>query len=110
MDAFMPIGTTASRSNRSSCSTPTTFVASEPVKIGSYIPDLEDQEPMRRLFLLISLKKLGRLIDAFAQVGELIETGPSHIHVTLASWLNSELSQAIKEVVNGAKAAVSQQA
>ncbi|MCJ1458286.1 hypothetical protein MMC28_008657 [Mycoblastus sanguinarius] len=108
IDTFNPTVTTAGSCNRSSCSTPTVFVASEPVKIGTYIPDHEDQEPMRRLFLLISLKKLGRLIDTFAQVGESLDAGPSQLHVTLASWLNSELSQAVKEVEDATEAAVSQ--
>ena len=108
MDPFATTGTTASRSHRSSCSTSTAFVASEPIKIGNYIPDQEDQEPMRRLFLLISLKKLGRLIEIFAQVGDPDDVGPSHIRVVLASWLNSELSQTIKVVGKGAKAVVGQ--
>ncbi len=100
-------GTPAIRSSRGSCSsTPTVFITPEPIKLGNYIPDQEDQEPLQRLFLLINLKKLKQLIDAFAQVAELVDAGPSHLHTTLASWLNSELGQAVKEVGSGAKAAV----
>ena len=61
---------------------------------------------MQRLFLLINLQKVKQLIDAFAQVAELVDVGPSHLHTTLASWLHLELGQAVKEVGNGAKAAV----
>ena len=63
---------------------------------------------MQRLFLLINLKKLKQLIDAFAQVAVLDDERPSHLHTTLASWLNLELGQAFKEVGDGAKAAVGQ--
>ena len=101
MDPFAEMEATASRSHWSSCSTPTALVASEPIKIGNYIPDLEDQEPMRRLFLLISLKKLGRLVEIFAQVGDPVDAGPGHIRGMLASWLDSELSQTIKLVGKG---------
>ena len=98
----------SSSSGRGSCSssTPTTFIAPEPVRLGNYIPDQEDQEHMQRLFLLINLQKVKQLIDAFAQVAELVDAGPNNLHTTLASWLNSELGQAVKEVGNGAKAAV----
>ena len=110
MDMFASsTSTPASWSSRGSCSsTPTTFIAPEPVRLGNYIPDQEDQEHMQRLFLLINLQKVKQLIDAFAQVAELVDVGPSHLHTTLASWLNSELSQAVKEVGSGAKAAVGQ--
>lgn len=91
------------------CSTPTAFIASKPIKIGSYVPDQEDQEPMRRLLLLINLKKLGRLIEIFAQVRDPVEAGPSQIRGILASWLNSQLHQTIRAVGKGAKAAVGQQ-
>ncbi|KAL8714645.1 MAG: hypothetical protein Q9220_001594 [cf. Caloplaca sp. 1 TL-2023] len=100
--------TSANPSRRSSCSTSSAFIASEPVKIGSYIPDQEDQEPMRRLFLLISLKKLGRLIEAFSQVEDR-DPGSTELRKVLVAWMNSELSQAIKVVGKGAKAAVGQQ-
>lgn len=108
MDPFVETETTASRSHRSSCSTSTVSVSSEPIKIGNYIPDLEDQEPMRRLFLLISLKKLGRLMEIFSQVGDPVDVGTGHIRGMLASWLNSELSQTIKAVGKGPRAAVGQ--
>ena len=100
--------TRAGRSHRSSCSTPPAFVALEPIKIGNYVPDLEDQEPMRRLFLLMSLKKLGRLIEIFAQVGDPVSVGPGHIGGMLASWLSSELSQTIKLVGKGPRSALGQ--
>ena len=108
MDIFASsTGTPASWSSRGSCpSTPTTFIAPEPVRLGNYIPDQEDQEHMQRLFLLINLQKVKQLIDVFAQVAELIDVGPSHLHTTLASWLHLELGQAVKEMGNGAKAAV----
>ena len=100
-------GTPASWSSRGSCSaTPTTFIAPEPVRLGNYIPDQADQEHMQRLFLLINLQKVKQLIDAFALLAEAVDVGPSHLHTTLASWLNLELGQAVKEVGNGAKAAV----
>ncbi len=64
---------------------------------------------MRRVFLLISLKKLGRLIETFAQVGDPVDGGPGHLRNILASWSNSELSQAIKVVGKGAKSSIGQQ-
>lgn len=108
MDTFASsTGNPTSRSSRSSCfSTPTTFIAPEPVRLGYYIPDQEDQEPMQRLFLLINLKKLQQLINAFTQVAESVDAKPSHLHTTLASWLNSELGHAIKKIGNGIEAAV----
>ncbi|KAL8951979.1 MAG: hypothetical protein Q9222_002071 [Ikaeria aurantiellina] len=106
-DSFATSATTTP-SRRSSCSTSSAFVASEPVKIGSYIPDQEDQEPMRRLFLLISLKKLGRLIETFGQVQD-HDPGSTELRKVLVAWMNSELTQAIKVVGKGAKAAVGQQ-
>ena len=109
MQPFAATGRTASRSHPGFCSSSTAFVASEPIKIGNYIPDQEDQEPMRRLFLLISLKKLGRLIELFAQVGDPVDIGPSHVRGVLASWLSSELSQTVKVVGKGAKTTVGQQ-
>ena len=112
MDSFASssTGTPASWSSQGSySSTPTTFIAPEPVRLGNYIPDQEDQEHMQRLFLLINLQKVKQLIDTFAQVAELVDVGPSHLHNTLASWLNSELGQAVKEVGNGAKAAIGRQ-
>ena len=111
MDSFASssTGAPASWSSRGSySSTPTTFIAPEPVRLGNYIPDQEDQEHMQRLFLLINLQKVKQLIDAFAQVAELVDVGPSHLHNTLASWLNLELGQAVKEVGNGAKGAAGQ--
>ncbi|KAK0506861.1 hypothetical protein JMJ35_010715 [Cladonia borealis] len=115
MDPFASSSSTGtpagwSSSGRGSCSssTPTTFIAPEPVRLGNYIPDQEDQEHMQRLFLLINLQKVKQLIDAFAQVAELVDAGPNNLHTTLASWLNSELGQAVKEVGNGAKSAVGQ--
>lgn len=110
MDKFASsTGTSVTWPSRGSCSsTPTTFIAPEPVRLGNYIPDQEDQEHMQRLFLLINLQKVKQLIDAFAQVAELVDVGPSHLHTTLASWLNSELGQAVKEVGSGAKTAVDQ--
>lgn len=104
-----PISNGKTASNQSSCSASSAFGVGEPVKIGNYIPDQEDQEPMRQLLLLINLKKLGKLIDAFSRVKEPADLEPSHYHITLSSWLNSELSQAIKEVVNGANVEESQQ-
>ncbi len=103
MDPFTVNASTASKSHRSSCSTPTAFVASEPIKIGNYLPDQEDQESIRRMYLLIRLKKLGRLIETFAQVEDPGGAGPVHLRVILTSWLNSELSQAIKVVGAGTK-------
>ena len=115
MDPFASSSSTGtpagwSSSGRGSCSssTPTTFIAPEPVRLGNYIPDQEDQEHMQRLFLLINLQKVKQLIDAFAQVAELVDAGPNDLHTTLASWLNSELGQAVKEVGNRAKSTVGQ--
>lgn len=99
----------ANRSHRSSCSRPTTFVVAKPIKLGNYVPNEDDQEPMRQLLLLIGLKKLGRLVEIYTQVRDPVEAGPSQIRGVLASWLNSELHQAIKAVKEGAKAAVGQQ-
>lgn len=96
-----PFNLTACRSHRDSPYTSAAFIASERVQIGNYVPNQEDQESIRRMFLLISLKKLGRLIDMFAHVGDPADLGTGHLRDTLASWLNSELSQAIKLVGKG---------
>ena len=112
MDPFATTRRTANSSQKSSCSTPTAFVTSKPIKIGNYVPDQDDQEPLRQMLLLISLKKLGRLVERFAHVGDPVKAGPSQIRGILASWLNSELHQNIKAVgkrAEGAKAAVGQQ-
>ena len=93
-------------SGNSPCSSAAPFISSEPIKIGTYTPDEEDQEPIRRLFLLSNLKKTGRLIDAFASVGEGVDAGTSKLYASLASWLKSELSRTIKDVGNGARASV----
>lgn len=108
-DPFATTRMIANRSQQSSCSTPSAFIASEPIKIGNYVADQEDQEPMRRLLLLISLQKLGRLIEIFAQVRDPVEAGTSQIRGVLASWLNLELHQTTKAVGKGAKAMVGQQ-
>ena len=100
---------TANKPQRSSCSKPTAFVASESIKIGNYVPDQGDQEPVQRFLLLISLKKLGHLIEIFAQVRDPVEPGPSQIRGVLASWLRSELHQTIKAVGKKSKATVGQQ-
>ena len=57
------------------CSTPTPFVASEPIKIGHYIPNQEDQELTQRLFLLVSLKKRGRSIEYVCTSGRTCRLG-----------------------------------
>ena len=93
-------------SENSPCSSSAPFISSEPIKIGTYTPDEEDQEPIRRLFLLSNLKKTGRLIDTFASVGEGFDTGTSNLYASLASWLKSELSRTIKDVGNGARASI----
>ena len=93
-------------SGNSPCSSSAPFISSEPIRIGTYTPDEEDQEPIRRLFLLSNLKKTGRLIEAFATVGEGFDAGTSNLYASLASWLRSELSSIIKEVGNGARASV----
>ena len=93
-------------SGNSPCSSAAPFISSEPIKIGTYTPDEEDQEPIRRLFLLSNLKKTGRLIEAFASVGEGVDAGTSNLYASLASWLKSELSRTIKGVGNGARASV----
>lgn len=93
-------------SGNSPCSSAAPFISSEPIKIGTYTPDEEDQEPIRRLFLLSNLKKTGRLIEAFASVGEGVDAGTSNLYASLASWLNSELSRTIRDVGNGARASV----
>ena len=93
-------------SGNSPCSSAAPFISSEPIKIGTYTPDEEDQEPIRRLFLLSNLKKTGRLIEAFASVGEGVDAGTSNLYASLASWLGSELSRTIKDVGNGARASV----
>lgn len=93
-------------SGNSPCSSAAPFISSEPIKIGTYTPDEEDQEPIRRLFLLSNLKKTGRLIEAFAGVGEGVDAGTSNLYASLASWLKSELSRTIRDVGNGARASV----
>ena len=94
-------GTPTINSTRNPCSMPPTVVTSEPVRLGSYVPDYEDQELVQRLLLLISLKKLKQLIDKFTQIAAYVDAGPSHLHSILAPWLDSELSQAIKKVGKG---------
>ena len=85
----------------------TAFIAPEPIKIGSFVADQEDQEPMRKMITLINLKKLGRLIEFFAQTGKGVDAGPNPHRVSLASWLSSELSHAIKQVGHHLSATVS---
>ena len=100
MDPFATTGTTASRSHRSSCSTSTISVASEPITIGTYVPNQEGQEPMRQLFWLIEM---------FAQVEDPVDVGSRNIRSMLVSSLNSELTQTIKVVGKGMKTAIGQQ-
>ena len=83
----------ANYSHRSSYSTPIASVAPEPISIGSFVPDQEDQDTLRHLYLLVNLKKLGRMVEAFAQAEDHAELGPGQIRGTLATWLKTELRQ-----------------
>ena len=109
MDSLGMTGSLKNLPHRSSCFTSMAYIAPEPFRIGEYEPDQEDQGPMRRAFLLISLKKLGRLIDTFADMGDAADAGLGGIRVMLGSWLKSELSQTIKVVGNGGNVSIGQQ-
>ena len=106
MDLFAPPRTPTTKSQQSSCSTPTPSISSEPVRIGSFVPDHEHQKPMLQLYLLMNLKKLAQLVDVFAQVRDSVDAKPTQLHVTLASWLDTELSRTIKEVGQGARSPI----
>ncbi len=73
------------------------FVALEPFRIGTFMPDQEDQEHMRRLLLLSNLKKVGRLIEALVRIGDTVDEGASKLYRTLGAWLRSELSRIIQK-------------
>ena len=101
--ADSPTGVLSSGSRKSPCLSAAPFISSEPIKIGTYTPDEEDQEPIRRLFLLSNLKKTGRLIEAFAAMGEDVEPTTRNLYASLALWLKSEFSRIIKDVGSGVK-------
>ncbi|OCL13867.1 hypothetical protein AOQ84DRAFT_351790 [Glonium stellatum] len=72
-----------------------------PITIGAFSLDEDDQEPLRRQFLLSELRKAGQLIDALA--GWRSDDGDEvdHLYGTLGAWLKSELLRTITEVQNG---------
>ncbi|KAL6717310.1 hypothetical protein ACLMJK_005225 [Lecanora helva] len=96
----------AGHSKSSSCSHDETFVAREPFRIGTYTPDEEDQEPMRRMLLMSNLRKVGRLIESLARIGEKADQGTSNLHSMLGAWLKSELSRTIQKGTNGMEPSV----
>lgn len=65
-------------------------ITAEPFTIGNFVPDAEEQDMIRRTYLLGNLRKIENMIETFSNVGEL--------HRTLATSLRSELARAMDEV------------
>lgn len=72
-----------------------------PITIGAFSLDEDDQEPLRRQFLLSELRKAGQLIDTLATWHLEDWNEVDHLYGTLGAWLKSELLRTIREVKEG---------
>lgn len=80
--------------------TNTTFnIKPQPLKIGLFEFDEEDQEALRRQVVLRELKKSGAMIDALANwSGQGESEQAEFLYDVLGAWLKSELFKTLREV------------
>jgi hypothetical protein len=80
--------------------TNTTFnIKPQPLKIGLFEFDAEDQENLRRQVVLKELKKSGAMIDALANWSSEGESEQAEfLYDVLGAWLKSELYKTLREV------------
>ena len=77
------------------CSTPTPFVASEPIKIGHYFPTKKIKSSRSGCFCWLASRSAGVQSNMFVQVAEPVDLGPINIRGFNGRWLKSELCVAI---------------